>query len=229
MNFSALLRAVAYKEAVKLRVPWIVLLCCNAAFLAWLFVDVRGLFRFDHPEIVWYRVVGLGQAHYAPARLIPLLSGLVFACMQFLPEMRDERLRLSLHLPVSSGSVVLAHLVAGTAGLAVLYLGDTLFLVWLTFFYFPCEAVNTMLLTFAPWLLAGLTGYLGVTLALLEPMLKLRVFNLALTAGLVMPLLETAPPGAYARALPYFLLIPPLLLLAVQLPAHHFRHRRSAV
>ena len=226
MSPLTLLRAVFYKEAVKLRLPALVLLLFNAVFLAWMFVDVRHLFRLDHPEVVWYRVIGLGQVPYDAITFIPLLSGLLFACIQFLPEMRDERLRLSLHLPVGSNSVILAHLAAGLLGLGLLYLCNVAFLVWTTLHFFPYNVLSSMLLTYLPWLMAGLIGYLGLTLALLEPGLRQRVFNLLLTAGLIIPLYETADPGAYAPTLPVFSLVPLLLLLAVLLPAYHFRHRR---
>ena len=226
MKLRSLVRAVLYKEIVKMRIAWSVLFFFNAAFMGWLFVGVRQLFRLDHPEVVWYRVLHLGQAHYTAFRYVPLGVGVVFACLQFLPEMRDERMRLSLHLPASTNGVVLTHLAAGLAVLGVIYLFDVAALVCMTLHYFPDDVLATTLLTVAPWLLAGVIGYLGTTLALLEPGLKPRVFILAVTAGLASPMLAKVMPGAFAGALPIVACAVPLLLLASLLPAYHFRHRR---
>jgi hypothetical protein len=222
-----LVTGIFFKEFVKLRTGWLVLLVLSAAFLAWVGLETRQLFRLDHPEVVWYRVIALGQVHYAPLRFVPLITGLVFACMQFLPEMRDERLRLALHLPVDSNVVILGHLAAGAAGLGLLLGCEAAFVAGLTLHYFPAEVARTALLTILPWLLAGLVGYLGQAIVLLEPGLKRRVFYMLLTAGLVAPLFEHVSPGGYARALPWFFAVPPLLALGALLPAGRFRHRRT--
>ena len=226
MTFGSPIRAILYKETIKMRLAWLLLFLFNTAFMIWLFIGVRHLFKLDHPEVVWYRVITLGQEHYSAIRVVTLLVGVVVACVQFLPEMRDERLRLSLHLPTSSNTVILTHLFAGLLAIGLLYLCDGLILVAITLLYFPSDVVPTMLWTVAPWMLAGVTGYLGTTLALLEPGLRLRVFILALTAGLVSPMLARRMPGDFANALSLFALVVPLLLLASLLPAYHFRHRR---
>ena len=226
MKTGTLIGAILYKEIVKMRIVWPLLFAFNAAFMGWLFVSVRQLFRADHPEVVWYRVMHLGQVHYTAMRYLPLCVGVAFACLQFLPEMRDERLRLSLHLPTSSNGVILTHLAAGLFVLGIIYLFDTAALLAMTIYYFPAGVVSTTLLTFAPWVLAGVTGYMGTTLALLEPGLKQRVFILAVTAGLVSAMTMRSVPGSFANGLPLFLLVIPLLLIAALLPGYHFRHRR---
>lgn len=226
MKYGPLIRAILYKETTKMRLAWLLLFLFNAAFMIWLFVGVRHLFRLDHPEVVWYRVITIGQEHYGAFRVVPLIVGVAVACLQFLPEMQGERLRLSPHLPASSNAVILTHLLAGLAAIGLLYLCDGAILTGITLLYFPTDVVTTMLLTAAPWVLAGVTGYLGTTLALLEPGLRLRVFILALTAGLVTPMLARRMPGDFANALPLFTLVVPLLLFASLLPAYHFRHRR---
>ena len=226
-GFCKIFSGVFFKERIKLQTGWIVLAVLNLAVMARLFTEVRRLFRLDHAEIVWYRVMSLGQMPYDSFRLAPLITGAAFACLQFLPEMRGERFRLSLHLPVGENSLVLAHLVAGLFGLAVICLADAAVITWVMGNYFPRETVITTLTTISPWILAGFTAYLGVTLALLEPGLRLRLGTLALAGGLAAPMLEETLPGAVAPALPFFACVPLLLLLASLLPAYNFRHRRS--
>ena len=217
---------ILYKERHKLRLGWPVLALFNLLAVIYLYLETRHLFRMDHAEIVWYRSIELGHIYYEMLRYVPTITGLALAVMQFLPEMRDERLRLSLHLPVRAHNIILSHLLVGSLLLAALTTVTALGLIIVTGLYFPVEIIEISLMTSAPWFLAGWCGYLGAALALLEPGLKLRLFNLLLTAGLIVPLLTRAQPGAYATAFPALLLLPPLLLGAVLLPAYHFRHRR---
>ena len=220
------LERILFKERQKLRRGWPILALFNLLAIVYLFVETRHLFRMDHAEIVWYRSIELGHIYYGMLRYVPSITALSLAVMQFLPEMRDERLRLSLHLPVRAHTIILAHLLVGSVLLASLMAVSAAGLIFVSGLYFPIELVKMALLTSAPWFLAGWCCYLGAALALLEPGLKLRIFNLLLTAGLAVPLLAEAVPGAYAAALPRLLLLPPLLLIAVLLPAYHFRHRR---
>lgn len=223
---GAVFRGVFFKETMKLKTGWIVLAVLNLAVMARLLLTTRHLFRLDHAEIVWYRVMGLGQLPYDDFRLIPLITGTAFACLQFLPEMRGERFRLLLHLPVPENTLIIAHLLAGLTGLAVICLADAVCVFSLMARYFPRETVFASLLAIAPWLIAGLTAYLGVTLALLEPNLTLRMATILVTAGLAAPMLEDALPGAFLPALPVLCCVPVLLLAASLLPAYNFRHRR---
>ncbi|MDL2259557.1 hypothetical protein LJB99_01590 [Deltaproteobacteria bacterium OttesenSCG-928-K17] len=226
MKFLPILALILYKERHKLRLGWPVLAIFNFLAVLYLYLETRHLFRMDHAEIVWYRSIELGHLYYGMLRYVPTITGLILAVMQFLPEMRDERLRLALHLPIRAHNMILSHLLVGSLLLAALMTVTALGLILVTGLYFPIELVEMALLTSAPWFLAGWCGYLGAAMALLEPGLKLRLFNLLLTAGLVAPLLTKAAPGAYAPAFPALLLTPPLLLGAVLLPAYHFRHRR---
>ena len=221
-----MLKSIFFKEYLKIRRPWLALLLLNAILMGYIYIDTRQLFTMDHPEVVWYRVLHLGQIHYGLLQYAPLLAGILIACIQYLPEMRDERLRLSLHLPVSPHRLILAHLFMGLIAGGVLIGLDLFFLCVITALYFPMEGVVVSFMTALPWGLAGLAAYLGGALALLEPGIKLRLFNVAVSAGVAGLFLVPVEPGGYGRIL--FLLLVPLLLMipSVLFPAYHFRFRR---
>lgn len=61
-----LLRSIFFKEFLKTRAGMALLCAGNLAFMTWLWLAIRRLFLQDHPEIVWYRVLDLGQIPYAP-------------------------------------------------------------------------------------------------------------------------------------------------------------------
>ncbi len=221
-----MLKSIFFKEYLKIRRSWLALLLFNVLLMGYIAIDTRTLFIMDHPEVVWYRVLHLGQIHYAWLKYAPLFVGILIACIQYLPEMRDERLRLSLHLPVSPHQLILAHLLVGLVAAGILIGIDLMALCLITAIYFPMEGVLISFLTALPWGLAGPAAYLGGALALLEPGVKLRLFNVAISTGVVGLFLSSAEPGGYGRILPYLLLPLLLMLPSILLPAYHFRFRR---
>ncbi|MFP4584898.1 MAG: hypothetical protein ACLFN9_16145 [Desulfococcaceae bacterium] len=221
-------RSIFYKEFIKLRWTWLILALLNAALMAYVFVEIRRLFTLDHPEVVWYRALHLGQVHFGAMKFAPTLTGIFLAFLQFLPEMREERLRLSLHLPVPPARMVLTHVLAGLAAGGVLILLDGLLLGLIFKMYYPWEGVVFALTAALPWFMAGFTAYLGITLGLLEPNLRRRVFNLLLAAGVTGLFLLRIAPGGYTPALGPLGFAAALMIPAVLVPAYHFRLRRAS-
>jgi hypothetical protein len=221
-----MLKAVLFKEYLKIRWYWLTLAALNALLMGYVFIETRHLFVLDHAEMVWYRVIHLGQIHFTQLKYAPLLTGLLTACIQYLPEMVGERFRLSLHLPVALHRLVMAHLCVGLMAVLLIIGLDMAMLARITAWYFPAEVVSTALLTAFPWGLAGVASYLGVTLGLLEPDYRLRLVSLAMAAGVASLFLYPVEPGAYRHVLGF--LWPPVLLMApaVLLPAYHFRYRK---
>ena len=221
-----MIQAIFRKEFFKIRLLTFLTLAAHMGILLYLYVASRRLFILDHPELVWYRVLHLGQIHYGLLKYIPLLSGILIACFQFLPEMWGERFRLSLHLPVPPAFVALAHLLVGLTVYCAMALADLFGLGLITRLFFPWQGIEISLLTALPWTMAGACAYLGMALTLLEPDFRLKAVNLIIGAGITGFYLETVDPGAYGPCL--VLLIVPLALMipAMLLPVFRFRYRR---
>ena len=198
----------------------------NVGVAVYVFVHTRRLFVLDHPEIVWYRVLHLGQINYEDFKYIPLLSGIIISVIQFLPEMWEQRLRISLHLPVSSTKLIFTHLFIGLVALCLAVFPSVAALIWMTVIYFPSETLLTVVQTTFPWFLAGVAAYFGGTLVLIEPNLKFKTFNMIISAGVAGLYLQWAEPGQYSGIIHWFLIPIFLMLLSVLLPAYRFRYRR---
>jgi len=225
MKAFEVFKSIFNKELVKTKSCIIGLFIANALFLLWLYVHIRRLFMLDHGEIVWYRVISLEQIPYDMLSFIPMLCGLTYCAFQFIPEMRDERLRLCLHLPYNSNWIILFHLFTGLCFLFLLFGMDILLFAMILHLYFPYEIIILSLYTAAPWFLAGFIAYLSMSIVLLEPQMKRRVFTFFLSIGMLVPLFATKTPGAYTHCIWIYAMIIPLLLIAALLPAFHFRHR----
>ncbi|EFC90894.1 conserved hypothetical protein [Dethiosulfovibrio peptidovorans DSM 11002] len=221
-----MLRSIIYKELLKTWRGWTALMFLNMAVIAYIAAETRSMFVMDHPEIVWYRVMYLGSVHFGSLRSIPLLTGALLGAAQFLPEMRDERFRLSLHLPVELHKVVTAHVAFGLFALGAILLTDMGILAVLTASYFPLEAVTMSLWTAAPWCLAGFVAYLGTALALLEPKYHLKAALIAVAIALSELYMYRPSPGSYRTILSTLALFSALLVPGVLLSAYRFRFRR---
>ena len=221
-----MLGAIFLKEFLKLRWMWLTVLVLNGLLMAYIFVTTRQLFIMDHAEMVWYRVIQLGRIPYVSLRYAPVITGLLLGCIQYLPEMWGERLRLSLHLPISPHLLILSHLLVGLVALGLAIALDLVALVLIIAIYFPIETVVTALLTVLPWAMAGVAAYLGVTLGLLEPRYPLKLFNFGICTGVVGIFLYPVQPGSYLYVF-FYLTVPVVLMIpAVLLPAYRFRFRR---
>jgi hypothetical protein len=222
-----MLKSIFLKEFFKIRRLWLIIFSMNLALTAYIFISTRQLFILDHPEVVWYRVLHLGQIHFENLRFAPLLSGILIACIQYLPEMREERLRLSLHLPISPHMLILAHALVGLTAFGTIALADLASLWVITALYFPKEGVITTLITAMPWIMAGVAAYLGGALTLLEPGYPRKILNFIVAAGVAGLFLQKHDPGSYAPSLFWLILILVPMTLSLLLPAYRFRYRRT--
>ncbi len=220
-------RSILFKEFIKLRAYWLTGLLFNLCLAGYVFASLRKLFLLDHAEVVWYRVIHLGQTFYDPFMYLPAATGLYLAAAQFFPEMKNHRFRISLHLPLAPHLIVLGHILVGLAAVLMILALDLAALAVMTGLYFPAEVVSRTVYTALPWILAGLTAYLGATLVLLEPGWRLRVFNFAVAAGLTGLFLRQGMPGTYIRVLPLLALLVAVFTPSVLLPAYRFRYRKG--
>ncbi|MCR5171171.1 MAG: hypothetical protein K6C33_12025 [Desulfovibrio sp.] len=219
------LSSIFLKEYVKTRVSMLLLAAAGACAVCWIGLGVNRLFMLDHPEIVWYHAMELHQIPYRGFTFLPLLSAVVYCCCQFLPEMRDERMRISLHLPCPLWLLMAAHLCFGLAFLCVLFLAEAGAVLLMLASRYPAEAVWTAFWTLLPWCIAGIYAYLGCAWTLLEPAKKARLLGVLLGACVCTPLVLHWTPGAFRTAAAPFLLGIPLFAAGLFLPALHFRTR----
>jgi hypothetical protein len=214
---------LVYKEWLKLRFYFLALLAANAAFALWLFFSIDARFRNEHAEMLFYQANQIGTLFYDPLRWVPLITGIALAAAQFLPEITRGRLRLAMHLPVGLPRLVLVHLAIGLAFLAAISSLDAAALALTIAAYFPAAFVTSALTTAAPWLLAGVAGYLGTALVMLEPERRFQATNLVVAAGVVWLCHLSAQYGAYAHALPGLVALVALMVPAALLPAVRYR------
>lgn len=176
-------------------------------------IDMKGI---DH---LWMVMVLKDAIFIDLLQFVPLLIGILLAAVQFFPEMQRKCLKLTLHLPYSQKRMVLLMLAYGVCVLLISFaLSIILMGVYLPQ-HFTSELVQRILLSAAPWFLAGFSGYLLVSWVCLEPTWKRRVLNMIIAALIIRVYFLAPGAEAYNSFLPclalYTLLIASLSWISV--------------
>jgi hypothetical protein len=215
-------KALLYKEWIKLRLYWSVLLVANLAFSGFLCLRLRHIFQLHDAVTVWSNWIFKGFLFYRSCQYVPLLLGIVLGCLQFFPETLNKRLRLVLHLPLSEEWSVSIHLLAGLLLLTALLVPGLAVIAFTGAHYFPCEFQACLWLTYAPWVLGGYAGYLLTAFLVLEPTWRVRIVGLLLSAALLKLFYQDDFYNGYLRVLAWVAAWTAGLFLLPLLSTHRF-------
>jgi hypothetical protein len=216
-------KAIVFKEWLKIRWAYAVAVIICLLMLGNIILNLNHDIKFNSPIAMWNAVVFLGHQYYEGLRYIPLFVGLMVAAAQFIPEMVTSRLKLSLHLPVRENSIVLQMLAVGLLAVAALLLVTIVLLSAISLFYFPSQILRSALLTTAPWFLAGLVGYLGLSAVIIEPRWVRRVFLLIISYGVIDSLLLAVNYETFILLLPSATVVAACFTLAIVFTGYRFR------
>ena len=193
-----LFKALSYKEWVKTRKFVFVVLLLLAAVTVYAYIDVTYSIRVNEAENVWYGFIFQGMSVSGLMMYLMPLSGIAMAIVQFVPEMTNKRLKLTLHLPAGETRLVSAMLLFGYGVLLVLYLASMGLLSLLVGRILPAEVICMMVSQLLPWAMAGLAGYGFTVWICVEPSWKQRLFNMLISLGLLAVFFVSLYPGTYS-------------------------------
>ncbi|NDV68499.1 hypothetical protein [Dysgonomonas sp. 25] len=203
-----MLNALFYKEWIKTRRIIFLLGVVLASLLIYTFIHTGQLFRVGGAVQVWVNIITKDFPLLPEfVRWFPLMAGLLLGLVQFIPEMTDKRLKLTLHLPLPETKILSSMLLYGMLILlavlvvfyAVLYIGLSC--------YYPSEILAATTWQMLPWLIGGLLSYFFAAWVCLEPVWRQRVLNaLIAIAGLSMYYMS-AKSGGYIYFVPCLLLV----------------------
>lgn len=180
-----MIRALLFKEWIKLRLWWLLALVASLALALILVFRLRHAVELNGALAVWSAWIDRGYLFFRPYQPAPLVLGVLAAVLQFLPEIQNQRIRLVLHLPLGEDRTLSVHLIAG-----LVFACAPVLLAYAAFagaasLYLPTEFQGVLFRTFLPWLLSGAAAYLLTSAALLESHLWNRCLHLLLALGAV--------------------------------------------
>lgn len=218
-----MLKPIIYKEWIKTRWFLILALLVSIGFTAY------GLLRID-------RVIELmGAAHLWQVMLdrdvifidshsyIPLLAGIGLGIVQFVPEMMQSRLKLTLHLPHNQYCIIGTMLLYGLLAMLVYTLVNFgIMLVYMTN-VFAVEFIRHILMTAITWYVAGFSAYLLTSWICLEPTWKRRILNIIISVCGLSVFFQSTTPEAYNGFIVVLVIYTILLILLPMLSVHRFK------
>jgi len=216
-------KAIIYKEWLKIRWSYLGMTAVTLFALLYIHLKLAHDLKFSDATSYWYYVIFRGIKFYAEFKYIPFLAGLIVAFTQFIPEINQKRLKLTLHLPMRENKILVHMMMVGVAALAALYLIALILLSIIALREFPMEMLNSLLISTAPWFLAGLVTYLAVSMIILEPQWLRRILLILVSSGFINCLFTSYWYDLYSQSLPVFVLLGLFFSTSILLSAHRFR------
>lgn len=203
-----MLGALFYKEWIKSRRMVLFGLIVFVGVIVYSLIIIGQTFRIDGSVQAWDSII-LNDAPVFPAVLqwIPLLFALSLSCAQFIPEVLNKRLKLTLHLPMSESCIVSATLGYGISVLFIVYVFWYTIIMSGLSFYFPFEIRSLALMKSLPWFLSGVACYFLVAWICIEPLWIQRFFNAFISICILSLFFFKAVSGAYLPLLPFLFIL----------------------
>lgn len=199
-----------YKEWIKTRWAFLCMLLLGICAIFYIFTGVENRITmigaknymlrvlYDDPQIIYYSLF----------RFIPFLLALSIGITQYVPEVMQKRIRLTLHLPCRNNQLI-ATMVG--FGLLLLTLGNGIYtgiLLYCNVRIFPAEITGPVMTSIMPWLLGSYMTYNFIAMIAMEPN-RWRQVIYAIIAWYIVNLflMKGNVHGAYAASLPVMLIL----------------------
>lgn len=216
-------KAIFYKEWIKTRRYFPAALIVSLAFILYALLRLQRVINFKGVAHLWEILLSRDVVFIEILTYLPMITGLLLAIVQFVPEMQQKRLKLTLHLPYSQTRMLLWMLCAGLSGLFLMdLLNYAVLYAYLQSILAP-ELIQRILLTTLPWYICGITTYLLTAWICLEPTWKRRIINAFISCGIIRIFYLSDVPQAYDRFIWILLLFTAATLLLSQLSVTRFK------
>ena len=190
-------RMIIEKEWLKTRWLLLGILAAMAALTFYCFLNLAKVVEIRGAGLLWEALVTKETVLTEILRYVPAIAGALLALGQFVPEIQQKRLKLTLHLPYPQGKMILMMAAFGLVSLTLLFAVQACVSAWILSAWVPGELVARVLRTMAVWYLAGWAAYLFTSALCLEPTWRFRVLILLVAAGLLRLLYLSDIPEAY--------------------------------
>lgn len=200
-----MLQALFYKEWIKTKKVILVAIILFACFITYSFINIEQLFRINGAVQTWVNIILKDITLLSGLEYLPILFGILLALAQYVPEMTNKRLKLTLHLPLSETKTIFSMLLYGFVVLTILFIVTYALLVSGMSFYLPYEIIMASVWTSLPWFIAGIIAYFLSAWICVEPVWRQRIFNTIIGICILSFFYIDSKSGAYASFLPYMI------------------------
>ncbi len=212
-----------YKEWIKTRWFYAVATLITLILCGYVLLNVQRLVALKGAAHLWEVVLTRDAVFIQLLRFLPLIVALCAAAVQFVPEMQQKRLKLTLHLPQHYLRSVAEMLAFGVLALVVLFACALLLLHIGLAHWFAPEIVAHIMRTALPWFVAGLAAYAFGAWVCLEPTWRMRLFDSVVAVACLRLFFLSETPEAYNAFVPWLTLFALFGLLLPILSVKRFK------
>lgn len=192
-----MIKAIFYKEWIKTRWYFLLMAIIFISITVYDLLNINRIITFKGANHLWAILLTRDNIFIEQISCLPLLCGITLAAAQYVPEMIQKRLKMTLHLPYPQYRMVWGMLSVGIIELSVVFLLQYLIIYAYMQTILPGELISRILLTALPWFVCGLNAYLFSSAICLEPAWKMRLLNLLVMAGITRLYFLQNTPEAY--------------------------------
>ncbi|MDD6210608.1 MAG: hypothetical protein PUB21_08400 [Bacteroidales bacterium] len=216
-------KAIFYKEWIKTKYYFILSTLLSWCFVGYSLLRINRVVEIKGAGHLWQVMLERNVIFIDFLTYLPLIIGMLFALVQFIPEMQQKRLKLTLHLPFPQFRIISVMLLFGLTSLFIIFSTNLIILSCFLGNLLAKELLFHVLLSAMPWYLAGITVYILAAWICLEPTWKRRILNALVAAGIIRIFFLSPTPEAYNRILPVFIVYTVLILLFPMLSVYRFK------
>ena len=210
-------KAIFYKEWIKSRTFLLALVLVFAGATAYTLLNLAKVVQFNGGSAVWTALIQRDTVLIESLKYLPAVAGALLAAVQFLPEILQKRITLTLHLPYPQGKMLFMMYAYGIAVLLIVFACQAAVTSAVLSKWIVCELNARIMATAAVWYLAGLATYIWVAAICLEPTWKIRIVLIVILAALLDIMFLSKVPESYNSFLPWLA----LYILAGQALIYH--------
>lgn len=201
-------KAIFYKEWIKLHRAGGLLMMMCICFTGYSLLRIQRVIEFKGIAHLWEILLQKEVVFIELLKYIPLVTGIVIGIVQFIPEMQQKRLKLTLHLPFSHQRMILLMLSFGLLMICTIFAVQSAILSGYLYHILAPELAGRIILTALPWFFGGIGAYIFTAWICLEPTRGMRIINLLIAAATLRIFFLTDTPQAYdSMLLPLILLM----------------------
>lgn len=218
-----MIQAILYKEWLKTRMMLLLLILLAVTFTTYAILQIHKVITIRGAAHLWEILLMRDNVFIEVFQYLPLASGVLLSVAQFVPEMIQKRLKLTLHLPLATMRLSCTMLGYGAVSLFVLFFLQIFALFIYLRAVMAIELVLHILSTALPWFLAGIVAYGLTSWICLEPTWGRRATNTLIGVGVIRLFFIATSPEAYVPIMPFMILFTLILVFISLVSIRRFK------
>ena len=212
-----------YKEWIKIRLVFWLSFVVGIGIVVAMYAIIRGeLADMPTNHYIW-NMINRNFVFFTLFKFVPLGIGTLIGISQFIPEITEKRLKLTLHLPLNEEKAGLQMVTFGVISIFIIFSLMLFAFLGMGRYFFPFEVMRVAAITVAPWFMAGFTAYFVTGIVAIEPIWKYRIAYLIIGGLFVKMYFVLWEAGSYIHANAFFAALLVLFSVSILFSIYRFR------